>query len=884
MLGQEVHDADKPTPTTSLAAGIATKGVHMAPMPFGKLLKQDSVVSSQELEEAYQRQVLFGGRLGTNLLEIKALDEATLLEYLSRSAGIPWAGRELIEKPDWDLAERVDVELVQRFKAFPARRIGRSVIAVVTDPLSGPRLHEFESSLGATIVQHITSEFRFWQLLKRAYDLELPPRYATLIERFPLDKSPADSRLPLAKDKDDLDSIEQPDLSLQRALEATLMERHSSKTPPSPVISAGSRKLSPKNIGSNRFGGGTLIGFQNVFTPPEGHKNTEDDQPRVPSTPRLKSPPKFPSDLTPTPTPAPSNATAQPEPDLAATPSAPKAAAEPPPAAAVLVKKKRRRKKKRSTSAGPLSLPAFVQQLEHSQDREELLNAFAAFVTSYGSRCAMLAYEADKLTGIAVHGKRGAFPIPQVEIRLRPGSDIFRVCQGRSYYQGGAATGELASLFRQLKVPSPDEVLVVPIAIGASLELLAILDNGATPLVYSPDLVLRGALELSRALQPFAKRQPSTPAQVPEAPAKADVGEPETHASAEKPVAAEAGIEIEDFAEAAVEAEAVEAEAVEAEAVEAEAVEAEAVEAEAAVEAEVAVEAEATVEAEAANPEPHSSGPEALDIPEPAESGGEDMDIPDLDFSLSGIGDEDDEEDIPSLSTSSDATRSDAASMEIDEATAEQDALLDLSIDELPSDPEPLSQEHLRLPTLQVISLDEIEKAAEAAEREKAAQAALDRTSSSDESLPEIDAVELLSDDGLDLIEVELVPDSEDDLGSLSRSDFEFWLTNLDGRDEVLAERAREIFTSESPAVRAFLLRELPWTPAHRSLHPRPRHPPRSRAQPPARLPRRRPQCRSRSRQDAARDLRRHPLLRPARAQRKTRRRRGRRRDGQTPL
>ena len=56
---------------------------------LSSVLVQQGVVPVRKVEEAIQRQVIYGGSLGTNLLEMGALDEAQLLSALSLATGLP---------------------------------------------------------------------------------------------------------------------------------------------------------------------------------------------------------------------------------------------------------------------------------------------------------------------------------------------------------------------------------------------------------------------------------------------------------------------------------------------------------------------------------------------------------------------------------------------------------------------------------------------------------------------------------------------------------------------------------------------------------------------------------------------------------------------------
>ena len=60
-----------------------------ARMSLSTLIVQREIASIREVEEALARQVLYGGDLVTNLLEVCRLDEAQLLPIVAESLGLP---------------------------------------------------------------------------------------------------------------------------------------------------------------------------------------------------------------------------------------------------------------------------------------------------------------------------------------------------------------------------------------------------------------------------------------------------------------------------------------------------------------------------------------------------------------------------------------------------------------------------------------------------------------------------------------------------------------------------------------------------------------------------------------------------------------------------
>ncbi len=60
-------------------------------LKLGALLVSKGLINETQLGEALKNQVIFGGRLGTNLVELGYLDEEALAYFLSENLGVPYA-------------------------------------------------------------------------------------------------------------------------------------------------------------------------------------------------------------------------------------------------------------------------------------------------------------------------------------------------------------------------------------------------------------------------------------------------------------------------------------------------------------------------------------------------------------------------------------------------------------------------------------------------------------------------------------------------------------------------------------------------------------------------------------------------------------------------
>jgi hypothetical protein len=147
---------------------------------LSSLLVQDQVVPVRAIEEALQRQVIYGGQLDTNLLELGAVGEEVLVEYKARVAGMPPASLEEFNTVDRDLIRSVPRTLAERFSFVPLRRSGRTLRVAVCQSENESRLSEVENALDLEVEPVMTSELRLCVALKRFYGSDLPSRFTKL--------------------------------------------------------------------------------------------------------------------------------------------------------------------------------------------------------------------------------------------------------------------------------------------------------------------------------------------------------------------------------------------------------------------------------------------------------------------------------------------------------------------------------------------------------------------------------------------------------------------------------------------------------------------------------------------------------------------------------
>jgi len=149
-------------------------------MRLGTLLLRDAVISLSQLEAALRTQVLYGGRLGTNLVELDFLDLNTLGDYLSQISGFPVATRAQFDAVDDEVISWLDPGVADLYTAFPLGMepdLPNVVGVALADPQDQEALRQLATQCGQSITPYIAPELRLFYYLEKHYDIKRKARF-----------------------------------------------------------------------------------------------------------------------------------------------------------------------------------------------------------------------------------------------------------------------------------------------------------------------------------------------------------------------------------------------------------------------------------------------------------------------------------------------------------------------------------------------------------------------------------------------------------------------------------------------------------------------------------------------------------------------------------
>jgi hypothetical protein len=134
-------------------------------MRLGELLIQEKLITPQALEEALESQVVHGGRLGTNLLELGLISEKDLARMLGQLHGCAHSSGEMT--PDPQALALVDLNEADDKDYLPMRVDATRLSLAVINPQDYPTLDAVAFKTGKRVMPVIIPEFRMHQLLRR---------------------------------------------------------------------------------------------------------------------------------------------------------------------------------------------------------------------------------------------------------------------------------------------------------------------------------------------------------------------------------------------------------------------------------------------------------------------------------------------------------------------------------------------------------------------------------------------------------------------------------------------------------------------------------------------------------------------------------------------
>src|ERR1700722_9884759 len=117
-------------------------------MSLSSLIVQREVASIRQVEEALARQVLYGGDLVTNLMEVVQVPEVVLLPLMAEAVGMAPAPLGMLPAPTPQARALVPEDVAAKRVVMPLAVEGDRLVLAVSEPMARDDLEELSFALG----------------------------------------------------------------------------------------------------------------------------------------------------------------------------------------------------------------------------------------------------------------------------------------------------------------------------------------------------------------------------------------------------------------------------------------------------------------------------------------------------------------------------------------------------------------------------------------------------------------------------------------------------------------------------------------------------------------------------------------------------------------
>ena len=199
---------------------------------LGELLIEEKLIDQSQLEEALQAQVIFGGKLGTVLVEMGLINEDKLVDLLAHLVKIPCAKPDELQNIPEEVIQIIDAALAEKYKIVPLAVNGKKLTLAMANPEDLTAIDEISFQTGYIIQPVLALEVRLIFALEKYYKVKRTVRYIAPPQNVREELSKAPVITPIAEDS----SATEGDKTLRGSITESSF---SHKQSPKPATSVG---------------------------------------------------------------------------------------------------------------------------------------------------------------------------------------------------------------------------------------------------------------------------------------------------------------------------------------------------------------------------------------------------------------------------------------------------------------------------------------------------------------------------------------------------------------------------------------------------------------------------------------------------------------------
>lgn len=190
---------------------------HLPQRRLGEHLLAEGLLNAEQLVEAIEYQCIYGGKLGTSLIELGLITEDQLANVLSRQLKLHYIKPELLMNVTAGIISLIAKEVALKHQIIPYHKEGKKLYVAMNEASNLANIDKLSFQLDFIIIPLAIPEIRLMLALKKHYGMPLSPRYETLAVQMKRRVLAAKKKNPKQQpaDKTEAKPVETPKLETQ---------------------------------------------------------------------------------------------------------------------------------------------------------------------------------------------------------------------------------------------------------------------------------------------------------------------------------------------------------------------------------------------------------------------------------------------------------------------------------------------------------------------------------------------------------------------------------------------------------------------------------------------------------------------------------------------
>ena len=147
---------------------------------LGESLLLAGLLNPEQLDEAIEYQCIYGGKLGTSLIELGLIDENQLAKVLSKQLGQHYIKPEFLMNISASVLNIIPEKIALKYQIVPYHEDGKKLFVAMSEARNLTIIDELSFQLDRIVIPLAIPEIRLMLALKKYYGMLIPPRFESL--------------------------------------------------------------------------------------------------------------------------------------------------------------------------------------------------------------------------------------------------------------------------------------------------------------------------------------------------------------------------------------------------------------------------------------------------------------------------------------------------------------------------------------------------------------------------------------------------------------------------------------------------------------------------------------------------------------------------------